>query len=246
MDCERVIKEIKDIARLSPKIRKFNEESLLADQRIYLSITTSPTRLLKLHYVLKSLDLFLVDTVFIILPLEFKRKERYSIPLKLVNEFSKVQFLSLTQDLGPIIKSISAVEFVRSIRGLLSNNDIFIQIDDDNCYSINTIDTLVYFTLLNPNSAISGNTASLSFYGLSNFGYSFSRNRNIIGGNTRTGQIIEGYLGIASRGINIDVELIKALTRRDLNPELSSCYLSDDLVLSFVLSFKNLQLLGIL
>ena len=246
LDCERVIKEIKDIARLSPKIRKFNEESLLADQRIYLSITTSPTRLLKLHYVLKSLDLFLVDTVFIILPLEFKRKERYSIPLKLVNEFSKVQFLSLTQDLGPIIKSISAVEFVRSIRGLLSNNDIFIQIDDDNCYSINTIDTLVYFTLLNPNSAISGNTASLSFYGLSNFGYSFSRNRNIIGGNTRTGQIIEGYLGIASRGINIDVELIKALTRRDLNPELSSCYLSDDLVLSFVLSFKNLQLLGIL
>ena len=246
MECENIVKEMKDMARLDPKIRKFNEENLEEHQRVYLSITTSPSRLLKLHYVLMSLDLSLVDTIFIVLPLEFKRKERYSIPIYLYKEFSKIQFLSLSQDLGPIIKSISAVEFVRSMRGQLSDNDIFIQLDDDNCYAVNTIDTLVYLSLLYPSSPISGNVAFFEFYGMSNFGYPFSGLNSTLENYIRTGHIVEGYLGIACRGIHIDVELIKALTRRDLNPELSSCYLSDDLVMSFVLSFENYLMLGIL
>ena len=245
INCENDLKEMRDRAKLNTKIRNYNEENLMQDQRVYLSMTTSPARLLKLHYVLRSLDLTLIDTIFITLPLEFKRKDRYTIPIKLLKEFPQIQFLSITQDLGPILKSVSAVEYVRSVRGLLSNIDIFIQLDDDNCYFISTIDTLVYFSLLNPNSPISGNTALFSFYGMSNFGYPFSRNRKIIGENIRSGHIVEGYLGIAYRGIHLDVELIKALTRRDLNPELSSCYLSDDLVVSFVLSFGNLQLLGV-
>ena len=132
------------------------------------------------------------------------------------------------------------------MRGQISDNDIFIQLDDDNCYAVNTIDTLVYLSLLYPSSPISGNVAFFEFYGMSNFGYPFSGLNSTLENYIRTGHIVEGYLGIACRGIHIDVELIKALTRRDLNPELSSCYLSDDLVMSFVLSFENYLMLGIL
>ena len=245
LNCENDLKQIRNRARVSQKFREYNKESLLQDQRVYLSITTSPVRLLKLHYVLRSLELTLIDTIFITLPLEFKRKGRYTIPIKLLKEFPKIQFLSITQDLGPILKAVSAVEYVRSVRGPLSNNDIFIQLDDDNCYAVNTIDTLLYYSLINPNNPFSGNAASFSMYGMSNFGYPFARFRRIMGEYTKADQIVEGFLGIAYRGIHIDVELAKAITRRDLNPELSSCYLSDDLVLSFIMSFQNLKLVGL-
>ena len=246
INCDNDVKQMRNRARINPKFRIYNEENLLQDQRVYLSITTSPVRLLKLHYVLRSLDLTLVHTIFITLPLEFKRKDRYTIPIKLLKEFPQIQFLSITQDLGPILKSVSAVDYVRSVRGPLSNNDIFIQLDDDNCYAVNFVDSLVYLSLLNPNNPVSGYAADFPFYGFSNFAYPFSRNRIFNGKGIKAGHIVEGYLGIAYRGIHIDIELSRALTRRDLNPELSSCYLSDDLVVSYVLSFKNLQLLGVL
>ena len=244
-DCENVVNEMKWITSLNQKFREHNKNILSKDQRVYLSMTTSPSRLFKLHYVLRSLDLTLVHTIFITLPLEFKRKDRYTIPIKLLKEFPQIQFLSITQDLGPILKCVSAVEYVRSVRGPLSNNDIFIQLDDDNCYAVNFVDSLVYLSLLNPNNPVSGYAADFPFYGFSNFAYPFSRNRIFNGKGIKAGHIVEGYLGIAYRGIHIDIELSRALTRRDLNPELSSCYLSDDLVLSFVSSFKSLQLLGV-
>lgn len=233
-------------ARLSEKFRSYNQETLLQqDQRVHLSMTTSPSRLLKIHYVLRSLDLALVDKIFITLPLEFKRKHKYSIPIKLLKEFPKIQFLSISQDIGPIIKGISAVEYMRATKGPQSNNDIFIILDDDNCYAVNTIDTLVYYSLINPTSSISGYCLSFSFYGMSNFGYPFASFQSINGDHAFAKQIIEGYIGIAIRGYQVDVELFKAMTRRDLNPELSSCYLSDDLVMSFILSYENTQLLGL-
>ena len=245
-ECENDVKEMKSRARLNPKFRDHNLKNLSKNQKVYISMTTSPSRLLKLNYVLRSLDLALIDTIFITLPLEFKRKDRYSIPLNLLKEFPQIHLLSITQDLGPILKSVSAVDYVRSVRGHLSNNDIFIQIDDDNCYAINTIDTLIYYSLLNPNSPFSGYVASFSYYVMSNFGYPFARFRTIMGEHTKADHIVEGYLGIAYRGIHVDVELVKALTRRDLNPELSSCYLSDDLVLSFIMSFQNFRLAGMI
>ena len=236
---------MKSRTKLNLKFRDHNLKNLSKNQKVYLSMTTSPSRLLKLHYVLRSLDLTLVHTIFITLPLEFKRKDRYTIPLNLLKEFPQIQFLSITQDIGPIIKSVSAVEYVRSVRGLLSNNDIFIQIDDDSCYAVNTIDTLVYYSLLNPNSPVSGYSHSFTYYAILNFGYPLARFRKTIGDYTKTNNMIEGYLGIAYRGIHIDVELFKGFTRRDLNPELSSCYLSDDLVLSFIMNYQNFRLVGV-
>ena len=236
---------MKNRTKLNLKFRDHNLKNLSKNQKVYLSMTTSPSRLLKLHYVLRSLDLTLVHTIFITLPLEFKRKDRYTIPLNLLKEFPQIQFLSITQDIGPIIKSVSAVEYVRSVRGLLSNNDIFIQIDDDSCYAVNTIDTLVYYSLLNPNSPVSGYSHSFTYYAILSFGYPLARFRKTIGDYTKTNNMIEGYLGIAYRGIHIDVELFKGFTRRDLNPELSSCYLSDDLVLSFIMNYQNFRLVGV-
>ena len=236
---------MKNRTKLNLKFRDHNLKNLSKNQKVYLSMTTSPSRLLKLHYVLKSFDLTLIDRIFITLPLEFKRKDRYTIPLKLLKEFPQIQFLSITQDLGPIIKSVSAVEYVRSVRGPLSNNDLFIQFDDDNCYAVNTIDTLVYYSLLNPNSPVSGVGLNFKHHSVSSFGYPYARFRSPIGKHIYVDYMIEGFSGIAYRGIHVDVELFKALTRRDLNPELSSCYLSDDLVISYILNYNNLQLLGL-
>ena len=244
-ECEKIVKEMKSRARLNPKFRDHNLKNLSKNQKVYISMTTSPSRLLKLNYVLRSLDLALIDTIFITLPLEFKRKDRYSIPLNLLKEFPQIHLLSITQDLGPILKSVSAVDYVRSVRGHLSNNDIFIQIDDDNCYAINTIDTLVYYSLLNPNSPVSGVGITFRHHNVSSFGYPYARFRSPVGKHIYVDYMIEGFSGIAYRGIHVDVELFKALTRRDLNPELSSCYLSDDLVISYILNYNNLQLLGL-
>ena len=206
-------------------------------------MTTSPSRLLKIHYVLRSLDLHLIDSIFITLPLTYKRKEKYLIPVNLVKEFPKIKFLSITQDLGPIIKGVSAIEYLKSVKPLLYDKDLFILLDDDTCYALNTIDTLVYYSLLNPNSPIGGFGTPLSWFGFSDFGYPYAESTSIIGNHISGNNLIEGYVGILFRGYHVDIELFKAMTRRDLNTDLSSCFLCDDLVMSYILSFNNFLLL---
>ena len=52
------------------KVSLFRPEILakIGKKKIYISLTTSPTRLLYLHYTLASIDFSLVETIFIILP----------------------------------------------------------------------------------------------------------------------------------------------------------------------------------
>ena len=52
------------------KVSLFRPEILakIGKKKIYISLTTSPTRLLYLHYTLASIDFSLVETIFVILP----------------------------------------------------------------------------------------------------------------------------------------------------------------------------------
>jgi hypothetical protein len=67
------------------------------------------------------------------------------------------------------------------IRGPKSNNDTFVIIDDDNSYSVNTIDALVYYSLLNPNSPIEGIGKPLNSFKTQNFAYPYPRFRSFKG-----------------------------------------------------------------
>ena len=233
--------------KLSQKFRNFNIQTLSKDQSVYLCLSTSPGRILKLHYVLRSLDLTLIRTIFITLPLRYKGKEKYSIPRQLMREFPQIRILTLEYDIGPMSKLLPQVEYVKMIRGNKADNDIFIVIDDDICYSVAAIDTLVYYSLKNPESAVGGSGVNLSqnqFY-INPFGYPIYKNRQIVGGPGSNYNFIEGFGANAYKGWQIDVDFIIPFSRRDLNPYLASCFLSDDIVISFILSYLNVNLIGL-
>lgn len=219
--------------------RQFNLENI-GTKNVYLAITTSPSRLRYLHYVLQNLDMQLVSNILITLPLKYKNKQKYSIPRKLKAKYPNIIYVSTSIDFGPIGKIVGAVEYVKSVRKSLADDDIFISIDDDNAYAKNLVDTYVYFSLKNP--AIVGAASGLSydFFSIPHVGMPAAENVSVSGEISATYRpIIEGFAGIVYRGSAIDTELMGKLVRRDLDPSLGSCYLSDDLIISYLLDYNN-------
>lgn len=123
----------------SDEVRKF-----LLHHSVYVSLTTTPKRIKKIHKTLETLDLRNVDEILLAIPERYsKNNEPYDIPKSLVKQFPKLKILPLKDDLGPISKLIPAVEYAKSI----DEEAIVITIDDDVAYPFSLVNELIYQTL---------------------------------------------------------------------------------------------------
>lgn len=231
-----------DFGVLDPGLRKANEK-LKHDHnaRIFLTLTTSPSRLKLLHYTLRSMDLTLVDAIFVSLPRRFKEQETYEIPRQLLKEFPELKFLSEEHDFGPISKIVSAVQFVHeNYDSKVADSAIFISIDDDNLYSDRLIDTLAYHSFVNEKSVVAA--AAFELFPFISFGIHQPQEAPINGDHLRRVASLEGFAGVAYRGWQVDWKLMKFLADKRTRPNHRYCYFSDDVVISNVLNLRNIQI----
>jgi hypothetical protein len=227
------------------KMRNSNLKLLSNGPKVFLTMTVSPERLIMLHYVLSSMSLDLVTSIFITLPRLYKGKQAYTIPRKLVEEFPKIIYLSEEWDYGPISKIASSVQHVyENYDKNMADESIFISIDDDQRYSDRMVDTLVYFAFQNPQSIITASTCNFLITGT--FGLPIiSIETSSPHPHLNLKSELEGYAGVAYRGKFVDYKLMKYLTDYRNNPKLFPCYMSDDVVISRVLMFRNVPILEI-
>jgi hypothetical protein len=239
-------------------LKEMKQGGRLASTKIYVSLTTNPKRLSTVHYVLQTLDMDLINSVFITLPRRYKDTEMYNISRELTKRFSKVKFLSIDRDIGPAAKVLPAAQYVRSVRGG-NHNDIIISIDDDNAYVSTMVSTLVYYSLqCGENCAMATSSQLINYWDIASVGFppQFDSSGSVNSSKFARTELIEGYAAIAYRTRNFDLPLFDsiifggrdqkhALSKRREPTLYEACHLSDDMLLSYVLSYSNVTLMGL-
>lgn len=105
-------------------------------KRVIVSLTTSPDRLKFVPFILKTLDLSLVDQVHVNLPFQFQNKkgpdfEYKKQDLDLLKENDKVKIFFQEKDLGPIMKLLPTLIREKEREKEKEEDVIIITIDDD-------------------------------------------------------------------------------------------------------------------
>ena len=119
------------------------------NDRVVVSLTTTPTRINNLHYTINSIldQSYRVDQINLCIPYYMKRTgEPYVIPDFLKN-LQNVKIINC-QDCGPITKLLPTLNLEQN------PNTKIIYIDDDRIYSYTTIEIIVKYSEKFPNSAI--------------------------------------------------------------------------------------------
>src|SRR3989338_4598013 len=127
--CHESNEEMLAWARAQPRenILQYSEvENYLKKYKVYISMTTSPSRISYVADLLKVIDLEYIDTVFLALPEHYgPTNEEYVIP-KDLKEFPKLHILRFPKDYGPISKLVPAALKLQN-----QPEAILITIDDD-------------------------------------------------------------------------------------------------------------------
>lgn len=115
-------------------------QAYLAKHPVFISMTTSPSRIDKVAPIIEALDLSLVEAVWINIPQVFARTgEHYHIPDALVS-IPKVRIHEVGQDYGPATKVLPGVIRARK----LDSKAIVISLDDDHAYPKSIVAEHVY------------------------------------------------------------------------------------------------------
>jgi hypothetical protein len=219
--------------------------------RVYVSLTTNPKRLSTLHYVLQNIDMRLVNNVFLTLPRKFRGEQTYNIPRKLANRFRKLRFLSIDHDIGPTGKILPLVQYLNSTMSSCENAAaVIISIDDDNVYDGSMVSTLVYYSLkCGVNCALGTSAQPIKFWNIPSVGYPTQTAHHTdhveFPHNCKHTELLEGFAAIAYRPGHFDLELFFSIVFATERSLYKSCLLSDDLFLSYVLSYSNVSLISI-
>jgi hypothetical protein len=219
--------------------------------RVYISLTTNPKRLSTLHYVLQTIDMRLVNNVFLTLPRKFRGEQTYNIPRELANRFRKLRFLSIDHDIGPTGKILPLVQFLNSTMSSCENEaSVIISIDDDNVYDGSMVSTLVYYSLkCGVNCAIGASSQPVRFWNISSVGYPTQSAHHTdqveFSHDCRHTEVLEGFAGIAYRPWYFDLKLFFSIVFATDRSLYKSCLLSDDMFINFVLSYSNVSLISI-
>jgi hypothetical protein len=185
---------------------------------IYISLTTSPTRIDKIEHLLKSLSEQTIKPYKIVLnlPHVFKRTNQTfdKIP-EFINKYPLVQ-INRVDDIGPITKIIGSLNVVEN------PEDIIISVDDDIKYNENMIEILTEIGTIFPNAAVTGTT--------------FILDENIDG--IQYVKLVEGYGGVLYRKKFFDNFNVDELNKMD-----KVCFFADDLIISNHLSKNKIKMI---
>ncbi len=211
------------------------EREYLRNNKVYISLTTSPERLDKIHYALKTIDLTNVEEILLTLPKYFGRNSNpYSSTTlsELMCEFPKLKLLREEQDYGPIMKMVTSIGYVQKQQP--GSNPLVISIDDDQAYPLGLVNEFIYQSVYNPKTVIAGrgyNFPGKVYNNIKNF-----PKLHVAPGTDNTNQVdlVEGFGAIAYPANLIDQDLMKALSAVS-----DDCFKSDDLVISLALAVSH-------
>lgn len=194
----------------------------VSQHKTYVSLTTSPKRLSKIHWALKTLDLTYVDTIYLALPEKYKDKEEYGPTDRLEKMFPKLKIIRRKIDLGPIMKLLPAVEEVQALGDLEAR---VITIDDDTAYPKGMIGQLIKESVLK-NAVIAGSGEHSANFGLHPY---WPQTNSIV----PAIDIVEGFGGVAYPAKYVDVDRTTKVSQMGTG---KVCLTSDDVTISWVLA----------
>lgn len=218
---------------LSPvrNILKYKKVSdYLKKHKVIISLTTSPKRLKSIYAVLCTLDIENVNEINIVLPKTYgSKKEKYNQKdINYCKKFPKVKVIRTSIDYGPITKMLPTIEKAKA-------KDIIISIDDDVCYPMGMVNEMIYSKIVRyPNHTISSPMEGFQMRKyIKNFKNmwptkDYKRSPYI--------DIVEGWSGIAYDKCSANTEMMKKFAGISKH-----CYLSDDLVISYVLESSGIK-----
>ncbi len=227
--------EIAQCLRTTPKedIQQDQEvRSYLSRHKVYISLTTSPTRISKILPVLQALDTEYVENIFLALPDRYRNSENYVIPAEL-DQFPKLKILRTPTDLGPIMKLLPAVLAVKS-----DPDAIVLTVDDDTGYPFGMVGQLIKATIKQGAASTTLGT-NIDLWGIDRYGRWPEKIPALpdcySGAEISFCDVVQGYAAAAYKTRWIDAKLMVQLGELDI-----SCKMSDDLVISFALALQHI------
>jgi len=225
---DMLISPVRNLNKLRNKREQKLVSNFLNNNKVKLSLTTSPTRLPKITAVLATLDLSNVHSINIVLPERYgKNKEKYKkIPEQILN-FPKTKIIRIKTDLGPITKILPTITRSRN------KKDIVISIDDDIAYPLGFINELIYQKITkHKNAAITMGT-SMNFYGdINGMKKSWPQKKQ----RRPFVDLVEGWSSVLYSKNIVNAPCMKKISKLS-----TECRLSDDFVISYVLSLSKVK-----
>lgn len=209
------------------KITKVNIEK---PYKIITSCTTSPSRIYKMKETLESLENqnLSPDKMILNLPYVYSRtNETYTIP-DYIKENKKIVINRLDIDYGP------ATKLVGTILNIPKDEDTWIIIhDDDQLYLENTIQNHAEYI-----NKLKSNKVAFTISGFK------LKNKNVIFDNTDLSEhdVLEGYCTFSVHRSVFEEDFLPYILNCIKNID---CKLSDDLIISNYLAYKNVKILKI-
>ncbi len=230
---------VEDILKY-PEVKKYLEQD---KHKVFISLTTSPKRSKTLKLVLDTLDTTHIKKIFLVLPERYRNedKDSYDVPDDVKN-FNKLEILRIPDDLGPLSKLVPAVEWIQ--KEYPDPENIIITIDDDIAYPRGQINGLLKNVILK-DAVVSGSGFYTSYFNVRHEDWEESELLSpycYLGAGVC--DVVEGYAGIAYKIKHIasmkhnklkGTGVLKYLSKLGY-PDTKSCFLSDDLVISFALA----------
>ncbi len=206
----------------SPEIMNY-----LKTHPVFVSVTTSPTRLPHLLKIIKGLDTTNVTEVLVVLPERFGRDGReYDIPKELA-DYPKVRILRIPVDLGPATKLVPAVRWLSERK----DQPLVITIDDDMIYPAGMVNEMITASARFPESAIGGAGVPLSYWGINDIPSEAELDRFLSEDlSMRKVDVVEGYAAIVYPVKKVPFETIQSWAALS-----AECRYSDDLIISLAL-----------
>ena len=219
---------------LIPAVHKYLS---IDNHKVYISLSTSPVRLPKIMQTLQTLDLKFVEAILLVLPTLYRNKSAYP-DLSAVSAFNKLKILQPDkewpqnwpeEDIGPVMKLLPAVEWVKQQTN--DEESIVITIDDDIAYSKGMIGQLIKTAVLS--DVVAGSRGiNVKYWNIDPQRWpSTIITKNCTLEDISSCDVIEGFGAVAYKIKFIDSQEI--LKFSSLSEE---CKTSDDLVISFSLA----------
>lgn len=206
-----------------PKVMDYLEK-----HPVHVTLTTSPARLSKIGAVLATLDTTYVKEIDVVLPeLYGRNKERYrKRDITKIAKFPKVKIIRTKKDYGPITKMLPVIRRVKDPKAII------VSVDDDVGYHLGMMNELIYQKVEKHKNATVETAPGMSLrQHVENFKTYWPSQKKI---RRPYADLVEGWMGVAyTKGLTdtVDMEKIAELSKE--------CYLSDDLVISYVLAKNN-------
>jgi len=226
---ELLFAPVRDITKYR-KIKNF-----LKNHEVHISLTTSPLRLPKITAVLATLDTTHVKNINVVLPNKYgKNKETYKQEdIDKISKFPKVKIIRTEKDYGPITKMLPVIRQVKDPKSII------ISVDDDVGYPLGMINEFIYQKVENyPNAVIQSPDDGQDFRNdIGNFKKIFPSKSKP---KKPYADLVEGWLGVAYSKKLVNDEEMEIIA--DMSKE---CLLSDDLVISYILSKHNVPIVKV-